>query len=111
MPLRGVTYWQAVCDACGEDLSDNGEFSAWSEPDGALDIAGDRGSRICVQPNSNEHLIVCPDCNLGYMAQFTDDDAWDYTDEALDADDPNAVTALARWARDRLASSREDSPS
>lgn len=110
MGLIGVTYWQALCDACDDNLCDSGEFSAWSEPDGALSVAGDSGARICVQADKT-HLVVCEQCSGEYFAAITDDEKWDETDEALENDDPAAVTAFAAWAAEQLASSRQDSPS
>lgn len=36
--IREVTYYQAVCDACGY-TNDEGEYAAWSSDGGALDDA------------------------------------------------------------------------
>lgn len=38
MSIRSVTYYQVQCDACGA-VDDGGEYSAWSEPDAAVQAA------------------------------------------------------------------------
>lgn len=38
MSIRGVEYYQVVCDECGEQAH-TGDYSAWGDEDGALDDA------------------------------------------------------------------------
>jgi hypothetical protein len=41
MALDARTYWSVVCDRCGEDAFKDGEFTAYSDREGALADLGD----------------------------------------------------------------------
>lgn len=53
MTLREAIYYTAICDLCGADSSEGGEYSAWASQEGANDDAeyGDwhveGGNHIC----------------------------------------------------------------
>lgn len=62
MSIRPVTYWQAVCDRCG-CVDDSGEFSAWSDPEGAELHAGDCDWTVGRGDDEfPEGRVLCPDC-------------------------------------------------
>jgi hypothetical protein len=86
MSIEGVTYYRAVCDRCGDDITAHGEFSAWSEASVAVDEVVDSGGIV------SDQLVVCEECRSTYQRNL-DDEAWD----ALADGTKEALAALAAW--------------
>lgn len=43
MALKEITMHTVICDRCGADANEDGEFAAYTDPGHALDIATDSG--------------------------------------------------------------------
>jgi hypothetical protein len=43
MSLKSAPYYWLECDRCGDKSTEAGDFSAWAEPQGAHDEAGNSG--------------------------------------------------------------------
>lgn len=61
MSVKPVTFYTIVCDVCGKDANEGGEFSAWSDSEGALAVFDESNEDWSVSPDGREHL--CPDHN------------------------------------------------
>lgn len=57
MSVQEVTYYQAVCDLCG-NVDNEGDFSAWADCQSALDAAGNSEWWICDEDDG----ILCQSC-------------------------------------------------
>jgi hypothetical protein len=62
MTLRGVIYWTIRCDVCGKDAFAGGEYSAWSDKDGALESLGDDWDTWGNQHRCPDHNPFCIRC-------------------------------------------------
>lgn len=89
MGLRPVTYWQAVCDACDKNLTDDAlsGYSAWAQEFAALEEVFDRGG------HAGTELVLCGDCRAEYLSSCPDDE-W----EALADEKDDAVARAVMWA-------------
>lgn len=68
--IRAVEYYQARCMCCGEVLDEYGDYSAWSDPEGAIEqaINGCGWSMVDGQ-------LLCTEC-------------WTSPDDDRESDDP-----------------------
>jgi hypothetical protein len=56
MTFQRFTYYKCVCDRCGLNSTENSDYSAWSDEEGAwLDAEGSDWAEI----DGNHY---CPDC-------------------------------------------------
>ncbi len=46
-------FWTVLCDGCGHDMCDGGEYDAWDDPGYARDVA---------EAHGNDHVDLCEDC-------------------------------------------------
>jgi hypothetical protein len=58
MALEQVPMWRVICDRCGANAQEDGEFAAWGNHGSAYDEA-----------TSHDWLVIeqgdwCPDCTL-----------------------------------------------
>lgn len=62
MPVEPVTYYQVVCDVpgCGANAHEDGEFSAWSSPDGAIEDAGFNQGWLIHRDENGRESYYCP---------------------------------------------------
>jgi hypothetical protein len=92
MGLRPVTYWQAVCDACDKNITENSpsEHSAWPQDFMALDEVTDGGGLAIDRIVSP---VLCAACHGEYCAGLPDEE-WD----VLAGAKPDAVARVASWA-------------
>jgi hypothetical protein len=59
MAIKEVKMFTVVCDNCGRDAFEDGEFSAWSDSSFAIDCAEDEG---WVHDEEVFDTHYCPDC-------------------------------------------------
>lgn len=62
--IKEVKMYTVICDNCGKDALEGDEYSCWSEPFAASEIADEKGWHI----DNTENLAYCPDC-------------WEYDDD------------------------------
>ncbi|MDP2712289.1 MAG: hypothetical protein Q8O56_13815 [Solirubrobacteraceae bacterium] len=115
--LISVRYWQAVCDACAMNLTEDGEYSAWAHPESAVDdVDGSEGIAVEIAsdpPGQAGYLIVCRICVDAYVAELEQQDAeaGDRAIENVARGCGDAIARLATWAQGRQAMFDELSPS
>lgn len=88
MTIEAVTYYRAVCDVCGIDITaECGEYAAWSADDvAATEVIDGDGY-------AHDGLVICHGCFWPYKAGLSDED-WD----ALADNKLPQVQALTTWA-------------
>lgn len=101
MPIVEVTYYQAVCDGCGTNMTESAgsDFSAWSDAGIALDEVGDGWGWT-----DGENLIACPGCLGAYMVTLGD-----VEEDRVDRREFWAVAAFRGWLKRRLSASGDES--
>ena len=82
MSARQVMYYQAQCDCCGLVYDDYGDFSAFSDPDTAIDNVSEDWAQV-----GGEDLCEACWCWPEYHPDYPGDNEWTGGDDPIRAHD------------------------
>lgn len=94
MPIAEVIYYQAVCDACGFNITEEGggDFAAWADSGTPFEEAADAGLGI----GGDEPFVLCADCASTYRKGLSREEYG-----ALADGDEIAEGAVRVWAKSK----------
>ena len=96
MSVHEVTYYQAKCDCCGEIETDYGDYSAWSDPQVAIEHADG------YETIDGEDLCSACWCWPEDLPDYPGDEAWTGTDDPVRKHAKHPVTDVEAGRRDGL---------